>query len=408
MSQRYTSVGASIVAALPSDSPFTYMGWAYLSSASGAADVIYGDNNGGFNNSQSMWLGFNAGFWVWEQNAGGAYSYQQGASLNTWTHLAMVYDGTNTVAYVNGVAVDTQATGFSARGNFDYLGTGSGGGTDCTLQDLKVFTAGLTQAQVAREMRVRVPGTPSVYVCWPLRANAPTQDISGRGLPLSGPGNSDGTVNAPAMWAGYRPLVVLPSAAGPLAATAAGLTQTTGTATAGLTFAATAAGLTQATGAASSGLSRSATAAGLTNATGAAAAGLSKALTAAGLTNATGAAAAAQSVAMTAAGLTQATGAAIPGLSTHAAGLTQTTGTAAGSSGGVFFGVTAGLTQTTGAAVAQLVYAATAAGLTQSSGAASGSSSGGGGGGGVGLANQQASADRRWLGALGTRRRVRR
>jgi concanavalin A-like lectin/glucanase superfamily protein len=193
MSQRFTGAvrtGSSI--SFSGTGSFTVCGWAYIQNAT-AGDLIYMDSAGGASGGEAIWLGFEPSNWRFQNRTGGVgFDVSIALTLNQWHHLAMVYNGTNTTAYVDGAIVSgPTATTLTGRGTMNYLEVGVGG--DVTLQDLMVFSSALTTAQIQYIMARQVP-PPSVsaYAWYKLANAAPTTDSSGNGHTLSGAGNSNG------------------------------------------------------------------------------------------------------------------------------------------------------------------------------------------------------------------------
>lgn len=354
-------------------------------------------------------------------------------STTAWNHLCMTYDGSTIRTYLNGAAGGTIASTntFIPSGNADSISVA--GNSIAESCDVVIFTRALTAAEVLRLARGRFPvDRRNLIGWWPQFSNATLSncglDYSGNGnhctLQASGSGNP-ASANASIAWPYVgNNRIILPQQV-VYSATADGLTNASGAATQGIDYALTAGGLVQVTGSGAAAQRAELIASGLVQASGAAQSGLSRTLTAAGLVEASGAGTSGQAFGVSASGLTQVTGAAAASASGSFAadglGMTQTTGSA--SSGAVV--PCAGLTQATGTATATLVYLAAAGGLTQAvgGGAVSGASasasgltastgsaiaSSSAGGDSYGVANKQGDADRRWFGALASRRKTRR
>lgn len=197
MSQRFTGIDSNAASVnFVSSGNHTACGWIYLVSAGGGLDLVYGDINSGTQNSSSLFLGVNAAAqWEFNQDAG-PYVYTQAATLNTWTHLALTYDGTNCRSYINGALVNTGAFSAAGRANFNWWDIGYGG--DFTAQDCMVFSSALTLQQVQTVMLVsRPPAGTAAYAWWPMMNDTPLTDASGNGHALSNGGNANGTTWAP-------------------------------------------------------------------------------------------------------------------------------------------------------------------------------------------------------------------
>jgi hypothetical protein len=388
-----------------------------------------------------------------------AYSYSQAISLNTWTYVSLVYDSSakTYTSYVNAISVDSASFDGTGReptwNEWALYGNFVGSMRAALIADNYAMSA----PQLARTMLTRlssaeytgiVTGQSGIFLpfwssvnsrfLFASRTAGGGAFVSVRGAPDDFPAG-----NPPGSWQGQtiiRPLVT-PSAA--ISITATGLTQTTGAAATTEAAALVATGTTQTTGSAALTAAAAIVATGTTQTTGAASTTETAALVATGTTQTTGAAALTSAAGLVAAGLTQVTGASnlttpgdvagtgltqVTGAASltaaaplAAAGTTQTTGAAALTSTAPLVAagntqttgaaavtstaaiVAAGLTQTSGAAVISIAYSLTAAGTTITTGAAAfqGVSPPGSGG-------DNDNASRRWLGALGTRRRLRR
>ncbi len=107
--------------------------WAKLNSAGDGVFTIVGNGN---SSNGGLWIGGFGGSW---QLGGGIIAFVDGGAhaLNTWTHLAVVYDGNNTVtAYVNGVAVGTLAKTPSPFNDKTELTIGADGSNDVVIHGM--------------------------------------------------------------------------------------------------------------------------------------------------------------------------------------------------------------------------------------------------------------------------------
>src|SRR5690349_11770518 len=183
----------------------TIAAWIYVTSAS-QGDGIYA-NNAAF--TDYIWLGF-------DNTTGNEVVFAQGKSsaitevrssltLNAWTHLCGVYDGTNINFYVNGASVGTP-TAFnpSGRPNFTMGDIGFG---EVTVQDAMFINGtALSASQVQDLYTMRDPrkfANPTIW--FPLFSDSFTVDFSGNGHSLTtGSGSSSaGTRDAPVTWNGH-------------------------------------------------------------------------------------------------------------------------------------------------------------------------------------------------------------
>src|SRR3954468_5724261 len=86
---------------------FTFEAWVYVTSASCNAIVSKGDGNNGTITDYIFTVGYDGstcGVMKVALFAAGAWdSSNNTVSLNTWTHVAVSFDGTNKIFYINGV-----------------------------------------------------------------------------------------------------------------------------------------------------------------------------------------------------------------------------------------------------------------------------------------------------------------
>lgn len=279
--------------------------WYYADSFATASNFVLRLTGPGAADTMCQLYTFTDGSFNWSSDDGVFENLiQQAVVLGQWHHYAVTYTQTGITAYYDGVAIGSAAHTFGARASQTQIVVGRCQGK---VQDVLVYADALSGSDILEIYRARPPRRMTDLVAWyPLWSGARTIDYGPNSLTFTETGTiNDSLTSAPAPWRGPVQNSALRVFAGINAATATGLTRTTGAASAGLTAAQTAAGLAQTTGAATPGLSTLAV--GTTQTTGAAVAQFSKALTAAGLTQTSGNAAV-SSVAQTAAGLTQTSG----------------------------------------------------------------------------------------------------
>lgn len=112
------------------------------------------------------------------------------SSYDTWTHVALTYDGNNLLIYVNGVHSQRDA-GFQGQLfdqlNFAYFGRRSNGPSDISfegfLNEIRIWTRPLTQLEVQQDMTDCAPAQPDVAGWWPIKptSNGQVLDQSGNG-----------------------------------------------------------------------------------------------------------------------------------------------------------------------------------------------------------------------------------
>lgn len=180
---------------IAADSQLTLCGWALLTtSAVGPSDILWI-----YNGSDECYIQFSGAFIECGNVGTGAENYQQAISTGAWMHLALVLDGTNARTYVNGSQVDSRSFATSGRTGHAAFNVGDMGYNTPTqsVQDVMLFTAGLTTNEVIDIMKGRIPRRPNLVGWWPLHRDTYTLDYSGRGQTLV---NSAGTVgNAPSL-----------------------------------------------------------------------------------------------------------------------------------------------------------------------------------------------------------------
>ncbi|BDS07966.1 hypothetical protein NT6N_30060 [Oceaniferula spumae] len=118
--------------------------------------ILYNDVGGNWN----FWNGTGAGSGTWDQLVGG------GVSINTWTHIAMTYDGgtsTKTI-WINGVNAGSKTVGHSVNGPQTedlHIGSGSDAGTNFyfsgNIDDVTIWDEALDQAAIQSIMIDSVP-----------------------------------------------------------------------------------------------------------------------------------------------------------------------------------------------------------------------------------------------------------
>ena len=176
--------GSSTLAALSSPivlaPSFTISAWVDPSSVSqhsflfGVGGTIL---DAGEDGAHGYALGISSGnkLWWWPYGAGDVFS-KQSIPLNTWTHVALTYDGTYARMYINGVLDSTTKAGAPGIPSFTKIGAKSWitGYFAGSIADVAISASALSDAQVSQ-----------LYATTPA-PNAPTTPDNSSG----GPGNS--------------------------------------------------------------------------------------------------------------------------------------------------------------------------------------------------------------------------
>ncbi|HUA64594.1 MAG TPA: LamG domain-containing protein [Alphaproteobacteria bacterium] len=137
--------------------PFSVEFWARATSDAGNYLVPVGAVSGSY--PQPGWDFYQTpgapGYWVFNVPSAGAFIETSQVVKNQWTHLVGVYDGTNLIFYVDGVATATAAgTGFKAGTGDMFIGDcppSGWGGFAGYISQVAFYTNALTAAQVLND-----------------------------------------------------------------------------------------------------------------------------------------------------------------------------------------------------------------------------------------------------------------
>jgi hypothetical protein len=148
---------------------FTFEAWVYVTSQSCNTILSKGDgNNGAFTDYifQVGTDGTSCGVMRVALFAGGAWdSSTNTVSLNTWTHVAVTFDGVNKVFYINGVKDQTASRPNAIYSSFSPMYIGRQGAIcNCNyfqgmLDEVRVWNTALTQTQIQQTMNQALTGT---------------------------------------------------------------------------------------------------------------------------------------------------------------------------------------------------------------------------------------------------------
>lgn len=286
--------------------PFTASLWVYVTSYGGAVlsnDPLVGGliavTGAVSGSTYPDYIGLNtysADQTLYFEQAVGNYSQDNFVTgpvlaLNTWTHVAMTFNGSTTVGYVNGAQF---ASGGSPTATAIAWARIVIGGFNGDAQDAVLYNRALSAGEISALYRNRnaLVDTTGLVGHWPLLGGgSATVDVSGNGRTLTATGTvNDATRNAPTAWSAASTVQPLRVASGATSITASGVTNVTGAAAITSAAALVASGTTNVTGAAAITKSASAAASGTTQVTGAATITKSAAIVATGTTQVTGAA----------------------------------------------------------------------------------------------------------------------
>lgn len=418
--------------------PHTLACWVYATNNNGS--IIGGSTQTscfvGIVGSTTSGSGYQDATWIGAYSPNGLTNWDQEASnfaqevftspgltmpQNTWTHIAGTFDGTNAVIYVNGVSQGTMSGGGVATAiAWNRLVIG---GFNGDAQDAYVFNRALSAVEIQLLMNGRqfLGNRTSLVGHWPLLGGGNSLvDWSGNGRTLTATGSCpDAARNAPVAWNSRAVLQTLRPGIGPIAGVGASSVSASGTlsiATA-LTGAGQASVSASATGKEAAALSGT----GASSASGAATVSEAAALTGSGQVSVSGAGAFA-SGSLAGSGATSVSGAATLSEAVALAGVGNVavagsaaisqlrsidgTGASSVSASGTVSRqlqlVGSGDCAVAGSAVVSVATALTGTGQVSVSGAASFNTPSGGSSG------DDQPTDRRWLAALGSRRKVRR
>jgi hypothetical protein len=122
-------------------------------------DVIYKGNDDYYLEATSSNGSRPVGGGTFAGNNGEAYG-TAALTANTWTHLAVTYDGTNLRFYVNGTLIITNARTGAIAGSTGALGIGGdplwGQYFPGLIDDVRIYNQARTQAQVQTDMATPV------------------------------------------------------------------------------------------------------------------------------------------------------------------------------------------------------------------------------------------------------------
>jgi hypothetical protein len=157
--------------ALNPTSAFTFEAWVYLNSTSGCHSIA------GKGYLEAWWVGVCGGT-LSSYLKGSGSSYTVGlVPTNEWTHVAVVFDGTNHLHYIDGELVGTprpeaaplttSTNPVEIGGDVDFEGNTLNGYID----EVRLWNVGRSQAQIRSTLQGFTGGTTGLVAFWPLNGN---------------------------------------------------------------------------------------------------------------------------------------------------------------------------------------------------------------------------------------------
>lgn len=187
----YVNLGTSLAASLNGSTSLTFEAWINPSVLNGWNNIIT-DYNGAYHkvllrirNSNNIQFVVNSTF----------LNSSYAIPLNTWTHVAAVYDGANMYVYANGSLVASQPAVISLPTSTDQFNIGSrvGGSEYFTgnIDDVRVWNIARTAEQIAGAMNCELQGNESGLVAY-YQFNQGTDQVDNSGVTTL----TDATANA--------------------------------------------------------------------------------------------------------------------------------------------------------------------------------------------------------------------
>lgn len=164
--QGYIDLGSSTELELSSNASFTLEGWTYFRSFD-SRDILWSRNDDRSNAPYDYLLGV-----ISTNDSLGAYdgsSWQTVSSplsINTWYHLAFVFDGTDMFFYVDGDLIGSTSFSWSldTSNTVKIGGYDAGSDIDGYYSNIRFWSINRTQTEIQNNMYTRLDGTESNLV----------------------------------------------------------------------------------------------------------------------------------------------------------------------------------------------------------------------------------------------------
>ena len=149
------------------NAPFTMEAWVYPTTTKYNTIISKGDGNGQANNGEYIFQVSNNGKLALHNTAVNGWKYSNGTIPNNqWTHVAAVYNGTNTYFYINGLLDSFQASATNTANSTGYSFYIGRQGQTCNcnffqgaLDEVRVWKEARTQCQIQTFMSCEIPTT---------------------------------------------------------------------------------------------------------------------------------------------------------------------------------------------------------------------------------------------------------
>jgi len=192
------------------DTVGTYTAWIYLDNADSDAAILSAGDNNATNEFMMFAVDSNKKLWIFLQQGGATkFSVRETTGsipLKTWTHVAIVQNGTRPILYVNGLAITmTDATSTDLTFWYDELtltdkfaiGTKESNATHTNdwpgaIGQVKYWNEALTATQILADKNRTDYGTPALNIT-----------MEDDGTTDSGSGADNGTLTGHAHYGGY-------------------------------------------------------------------------------------------------------------------------------------------------------------------------------------------------------------
>jgi hypothetical protein len=144
-----------------STTPFTIETWIYVEATSEAFPTVFSQNG----DNLVMWLHSGSGYSL-AARVGGAQVDGTAVSLNTWTHVALTFDGSTSRLYQNGSLTGTAGGGNPNTSATFYMGYWPGYGRffKGSLDEFRIWSGARTGAEISANMGSEIATMPNSLV----------------------------------------------------------------------------------------------------------------------------------------------------------------------------------------------------------------------------------------------------